>query len=83
MAVALLAALSALGVKATAEGLKQGDPFDPKTRVGPQVSESHMNSILGYIASTATAIGASAPTRLRTMWCRNALATRRKRIRRP
>jgi aldehyde dehydrogenase (NAD+) len=38
-------------LKSTAEGLKQGDPFDPKTRVGATVSESHMNSILAYIAS--------------------------------
>ncbi len=36
-------------LKAKTEALKQGDPFDSKTRVGPQVSEAHMNSILGYI----------------------------------
>ncbi len=29
--------------------LTQGDPLDPKTRLGPQVSESHMKQILGYI----------------------------------
>lgn len=38
-------------LKTTAEGMKQGDPFDPKTRIGAQVSEAHMNSILAYIAS--------------------------------
>ncbi|MDZ4804530.1 MAG: aldehyde dehydrogenase family protein [Candidatus Eisenbacteria bacterium] len=37
-------------LKTTAEGMKQGDPFDPKTRIGAQVSEAHMNSILAYIA---------------------------------
>ncbi len=36
-------------MKERAESLKQGDPMDPKTRMGPQVSESHMNSVLGYI----------------------------------
>ena len=29
--------------------LTQGDPLDPKTRVGPQVSEAHMNRVLSYI----------------------------------
>ena len=29
--------------------LTQGDPLDPKTRLGPQVSESHMKQILAYI----------------------------------
>lgn len=29
--------------------LTQGDPLDPKTRLGPQVSESHMKQILGYV----------------------------------
>ncbi|HEX7877761.1 MAG TPA: aldehyde dehydrogenase family protein [Candidatus Eisenbacteria bacterium] len=38
-------------LKSTAEGMKQGDPFDSKTRIGAQVSEAHMNSILAYIAS--------------------------------
>jgi acyl-CoA reductase-like NAD-dependent aldehyde dehydrogenase len=37
-------------LKSTAEGMKQGDPFDPKTRIGATVSESHMNSILAYVA---------------------------------
>jgi aldehyde dehydrogenase (NAD+) len=31
--------------------LPQGDPMDPKTRVGPQVSEEQQKKILGYIAS--------------------------------
>jgi acyl-CoA reductase-like NAD-dependent aldehyde dehydrogenase len=34
-----------------AKGLPQGDPLDPKTRIGPQVSEAQMNRILGYVAS--------------------------------
>lgn len=38
-------------LKAKTEALKQGDPFDPKTRLGPQVSEGHMNSILQAIAA--------------------------------
>jgi aldehyde dehydrogenase (NAD+) len=38
-------------LKAKTEALKQGDPFDPKVRVGPQVSEAHMNSILSMIDS--------------------------------
>ena len=29
--------------------LQQGDPLDPKTRLGPQVSEAQMKSILGYV----------------------------------
>jgi acyl-CoA reductase-like NAD-dependent aldehyde dehydrogenase len=29
--------------------LPQGDPLDPKTRLGPQVSEAQMRSILGYV----------------------------------
>ena len=29
--------------------LVQGDPLNPKTRLGPQVSEAHMNQILGYV----------------------------------
>jgi len=29
--------------------LTQGDPLDPKTRIGPQVSEPQMNRVLGYI----------------------------------
>jgi aldehyde dehydrogenase (NAD+) len=29
--------------------LVQGDPLDPKTRLGPQVSEAQMKSVLGYI----------------------------------
>jgi len=28
----------------------QGDPLDPKTRVGPQASKSQFDSILGYVA---------------------------------
>jgi len=28
---------------------KVGDPFDPSTAQGPQISEEHMNTILGYI----------------------------------
>ncbi|MBI2921652.1 MAG: aldehyde dehydrogenase family protein [Planctomycetes bacterium] len=31
--------------------LLQGDPMDPKVRVGPQVSEEQQKKILGYIAS--------------------------------
>ncbi|HKQ96317.1 MAG TPA: aldehyde dehydrogenase family protein [Candidatus Polarisedimenticolia bacterium] len=29
--------------------LTQGDPLDPKTRVGPQVSEAQMKQVLGYV----------------------------------
>ena len=29
--------------------LQQGDPLDPKTRLGPQVSEAQMRTILGYV----------------------------------
>jgi aldehyde dehydrogenase (NAD+) len=29
--------------------LTQGDPLDPKTRLGPQVSETQMKSVLGYV----------------------------------
>src|SRR5262245_7114979 len=29
--------------------LQQGDPLDPKTRLGPQVSAAQMRSILGYV----------------------------------
>jgi acyl-CoA reductase-like NAD-dependent aldehyde dehydrogenase len=29
--------------------LVQGDPLDPKTRLGPQVSEAQMRSVLGYV----------------------------------
>jgi acyl-CoA reductase-like NAD-dependent aldehyde dehydrogenase len=29
--------------------LVQGDPLDPKTRVGPQVSKEHMERVLGFI----------------------------------
>jgi aldehyde dehydrogenase (NAD+)/phenylacetaldehyde dehydrogenase len=29
--------------------MQPGDPFDPKTRVGPLVSEEHMKTVLGYI----------------------------------
>jgi len=29
--------------------LSQGDPLDPKTRLGPQVSEAQMNRVLSYI----------------------------------
>ena len=36
-------------LKAKAEAMKQGDPFDPKTRLGAQASEAQMKSILGYI----------------------------------
>jgi len=32
-----------------AERLTQGDPLDPKTRLGPQVSEAHMRRILSFI----------------------------------
>jgi aldehyde dehydrogenase (NAD+) len=35
-------------LKAKAEGLTQGDPLDPKTRLGPQVSQSQMAKILRY-----------------------------------
>ncbi len=34
-----------------ANGYKCGDPFDPASDQGPQVSESHMESILRYIES--------------------------------
>lgn len=34
-----------------ANGLKVGDPFDPKTRVGPLVSEEQMKKVLSYIES--------------------------------
>jgi acyl-CoA reductase-like NAD-dependent aldehyde dehydrogenase len=36
-------------LQASMTKLTQGDPLDPKTRLGPQVSESHMKQILGYI----------------------------------
>jgi len=29
--------------------LQQGDPLDPKTRLGPQVSEAQMNRVLSYV----------------------------------
>ncbi|OLD63191.1 MAG: betaine-aldehyde dehydrogenase [Acidobacteria bacterium 13_1_40CM_2_68_5] len=29
--------------------LQQGDPLDPKTRLGPQVSEGQMNRVLSYV----------------------------------
>jgi aldehyde dehydrogenase (NAD+) len=29
--------------------LAQGDPLDPKTRLGPQVSEAQMKTVLGYV----------------------------------
>ena len=29
--------------------LTQGDPLDPKTRLGPQVSEAQMKTVLGYV----------------------------------
>jgi acyl-CoA reductase-like NAD-dependent aldehyde dehydrogenase len=34
---------------AGAAKMQPGDPFDPKTRVGPLVSEEHMKTVLGYI----------------------------------
>jgi len=34
-----------------ADGYKCGDPFDPSSDQGPQVSQSHMESILRYIES--------------------------------
>ncbi len=34
-----------------ANGFKVGDPFDPKTRVGPLVSEEQMKKVLSYIDS--------------------------------
>ena len=34
-----------------AKKLPQGDPLDPKTRLGPQVSEAQLNRILSYIGS--------------------------------
>jgi len=34
-----------------ADGYKCGDPFDPESDQGPQVSEAHMESILRYIDS--------------------------------
>ncbi|MFQ5876416.1 MAG: aldehyde dehydrogenase family protein [Acidobacteriota bacterium] len=37
--------------------LRQGDPLDPKTRLGPQVSEAQMNRVLSYIEK-GTAEGA-------------------------
>jgi len=36
-------------IKQRAEKQRIGDPFDPKTTQGPQVSEEQMNTILGYI----------------------------------
>jgi len=41
---ALLDRLSAFTAK-----LQQGDPLDPKTRLGPQVSEGQMNRVLSYV----------------------------------
>lgn len=37
-------------LKGRAEALKYGDPFDPKTRLGPQISAGQRDSILGYVA---------------------------------
>src|SRR5262249_10247915 len=34
---------------AGAAEMQPGDPFDPKTRVGPLVSEDHMKTVLRYI----------------------------------
>ena len=34
-----------------AKKLTQGDPLDPETRLGPQISEAQMNRILTYISS--------------------------------
>jgi acyl-CoA reductase-like NAD-dependent aldehyde dehydrogenase len=36
-------------LKARAETTTLGDPLDPKTRMGPQVSEDQMRKILGYV----------------------------------
>jgi aldehyde dehydrogenase (NAD+) len=35
-------------LRGKAESLAQGDPLDPKTRLGPQVSQVQMEKILGY-----------------------------------
>jgi aldehyde dehydrogenase (NAD+) len=55
-------------LKAKTEALKQGDPFDPKTRLGPQISESHMNSILHAVDA-----GVSEGARLVTGGARNVI----------
>jgi acyl-CoA reductase-like NAD-dependent aldehyde dehydrogenase len=34
---------------AGAAKMPPGDPFDPKTRLGPLISEEHMKTVLGYI----------------------------------
>src|SRR6185436_9490709 len=36
-------------IVARAKKMTPGDPFDPKTRLGPVVSEQQMNTILDYI----------------------------------
>src|SRR5882672_9089957 len=36
-------------LQAQAGKLTQGDPLDPKTRLGPQVSQDHMNRVLSYV----------------------------------
>lgn len=37
-------------IKARTESLKIGEPTDPATEVGPQISRDHMEKVLGYIA---------------------------------
>jgi len=36
-------------MKARAAKLTQGDTLDPKTRLGPQVSQAQLESVLGYV----------------------------------
>jgi aldehyde dehydrogenase (NAD+) len=36
-------------LQAATAKLKQGDPLDPKTRLGPQVSEAQMQRVLSYV----------------------------------
>jgi len=36
-------------VAAQAKGMKQGDPFDPETRVGPLVSKEQLDRVTGYL----------------------------------
>jgi acyl-CoA reductase-like NAD-dependent aldehyde dehydrogenase len=38
-------------LQASVAKLTQGDPLDPKTRLGPQVSEAQMKKVLGYVAT--------------------------------
>ena len=38
-------------VAAGARALVPGDPLDPSTKMGPLISESHRDKVLGYVAA--------------------------------